>query len=63
MEKTDIGAAYGVKSPYLVSHEVLKKMKELESNPQVKPTHKTIRQYMHMVGVMFLYMRAVRTGS
>ena len=38
-------------------------MKEFEFNPQVKPMHKAIRQYMHMVGVMCLYIRAVRTGN
>ena len=37
-------------------------MQELESNPQVKHMHKKIRQYMHMVVVMCLYIRAVWTG-
>ena len=52
-----------IKSPHLESHDVLKKMKEFESNPQVKPMHIAIRQYMHMAGVMCLYIRAVGTGS
>ena len=42
----NIHAVNGVKSPHLESHEVLEKMKEFESNPQV---HKVIRQYIHMV--------------
>ena len=29
----------------------------------MKPLHKTIRLYMHMVGAMCLYIRAVRTGD
>ena len=32
--------------------------KEYESNPQVKPMHKATRQYMHLVGVICLYIRA-----
>ena len=58
----NIRAANGVKSPHLESHEVLEKIKEFESNPQVKPMHKATRQYMHMVCIMCLYIRAVRTG-
>ena len=46
----NVRAANGVKSAHLESHEVLEK--EYESNPQVKPMHKAIRQYMHMVGVL-----------
>ena len=46
----NIRAANGVRSPLLESHELLEK--EFESNPQVTPMHKAIRQYMHMVGVM-----------
>ena len=42
---------------------VLEKMKEFDSNPQVKPRHKAFRQYMHMVGVMCLHIRAVQTGN
>ena len=53
----------GVKSPHLVSHEVREKMKEFESHLQVKPMYKAIRQFMHMVGVMCLYIRAVWTGN
>ena len=56
----DICTANGVRSPHLESHEVLEK--EFESNPQVKPMHKAIRQYMHMVGVMCLYVRDARTA-
>ena len=37
-------------------------MKEFESNLQVKPMYKAIMQFMHMVGVMCLYIRAVWTG-
>ena len=48
----------GIRSPLL---EVLEK--EFESNPQVKPMHKAIRQYMHMVGVMCLYIRDARTAN
>ena len=51
----NIRAANGVRSPPLESHEVLEK--EFESYPKVKPMHKAIRQYMHMVGVMCLYIR------
>ena len=54
----NIRSAYGVKSPHLESHEVLEK--EFMSNPQVKPMHKATRQYMHMVGAMYLYIRDVR---
>ena len=54
-------AANGLKSPHLESYEVLEK--EFESKPQVKPMHKAIRQYMHMVGVMCLYIRDVRTAN
>ena len=50
----NIRAAKGFKSPHLESHEVLEKV--FESNPQVKPMHKVIRQYMHMVGVLCLYI-------
>ena len=57
----NIRAANGVRSPPLESHEVLEK--EFESNPQVKPTHKAIRQYMHMVGVMCLYIRYAQTAN
>ena len=57
----NIRAANGVRSPPLKSHEVLEK--EFESNPQVKPMHKAIRQYMHMVGVMCLYIRNARTAN
>ena len=53
--------ANGVKSPHLESHEVLEK--DFESNPQVKPMYNAIRQYMHMVGVMCLYIRDVLTAS
>ena len=59
----NICSANGVKSPHLELQYVLEKVKEFESNPQVKPLHKTIRLYMHMVGVMCLYIRAVRTGN
>ena len=59
----NICAANGVKSAHLESHVELEKMMEFESKPQVKPMHKAIRQYMHMVGVMCLYIRAVRTGN
>ena len=44
----NIRAANGIRSPPLELHEVLEKV--LESNPKVKPMHKAIRQYMHMVG-------------
>ena len=53
----NIRAANGVKNPHLESHEVLEK--EFESNPQVKSMHKA----MHMVGVMCLYIRDVRTAK
>ena len=33
---------------------VLEKIKEFDSNPEVKPIHKTIRQFLHMVRVMCL---------
>ena len=56
-------AANGVKSPHLQLHVVLEKMKEFESNPQVKSMLKAIRQLMHMVVVIGLYIRAVRTGN
>ena len=56
-------AANGVKSPHLQLYEVVEKMKEFESNPQVKSMLKAIRQYMHMVVDMGLYIRAVRTGN
>ena len=59
----NIRATDGVKSPHLESHEVLEKMKISESNPQVKPMHKAIRQYMHLVRAVCLYIRAVRTGN
>ena len=49
----NIRAANGVRSPPLESHEVHEE--EFEYNPQVKPMHKAIKQYMHMVGVMCLY--------
>ena len=62
MTYNNIRAVDGVKSPHLESHGVVEKMKEFESNPQVKPMHKATRQYMHMVGVMCLCIRAVRTG-
>ena len=52
----NIRAANGVKSIHLEAHEVLEKMKEFESNPQVKPMHKAISQYIHMV-------RALGTGN
>ena len=63
LQKTyhNIRAANGVKSPHLESHGVPEK--EIESNSQVKPMHKVIRQYMHMVGVMCLYIRDVRTAN
>ena len=57
----NIHATNGVRSPPLESHEVLEK--EFESNPKVKPMHKAIRQYMHMVGVMCLYIRDARTAN
>ena len=57
----NIRAANGVRSPPLESHEVLEK--EFESNPQVKPMHKAIRRYMHMVGVMCLYIRDAETAN
>ena len=38
-------------------------MKEFESNPQVKPMRKAISQYMHIVGVVCMYIKAVRTGN
>ena len=53
----NICAANGVKSPHLESYEVLEKMKEFESNPQVNPMHKAIRQSMFIVGVMCLYIK------
>ena len=59
----NIRAANGVKSTHLETHEVLEKMKEFESNPQVKPMHKDISQYIHMVGVRCLYIRALGTGN
>ena len=55
----NIRAANGFKIPHLESHETLEKMKEFDFNPQVKPIHKVTWQYMHMVGVMCLYIRAV----
>ena len=55
----NIRAGNDVKSPHLESHEVLEK--DFESNYQVKPMHKAIRQYMHRVGVMCLYIRDVWT--
>ena len=58
----NIHAANGVKSPHLQSFAVLEKMKEFESNSQVKPVHKATRQNMHMVGVMYLYIRAIEHG-
>ena len=54
-------AANCVRSPPLESHEVLEK--EFESNPKVKSMHKSIRQYMHMVGVTCLYIRDARTAN
>ena len=51
----NIRAADGVKSHHLESHEELEKMKECESNPQVKHMHKATRQYMHMVSYVFVY--------
>ena len=57
----NIHVANGVRSPPLESHEALEK--EFESNPQVIPMHKAIRQYMHMVGVMCLYIRVARTAN
>ena len=57
----NIRAANGVRSPPLESHKVLEK--EFESNPQVKPMHKAIRQYMHMVRVMCLYISDTRTAN
>ena len=57
----NIRAAYGVRSPPLESHEVLDK--EYESNPQVKHMHKAIRQYMHIVGVMCLFIGDARTAN
>ena len=59
----NIRAAYCAKSPYLESREVLEKMKEFESNPQGKPMHEAIGQYVRMVGVKCLYIRAVRTDN
>ena len=56
-------AANGVKSTYLESLEVFKKMKVFESNPQVKPMRKAISQHMHIVGAMCMYIRDVRTGN
>ena len=57
----NIRAANGVRGPPLELHEVLEK--EFQSNPQVKPMHKAIRQYMHMVGVMCLYIRDARPAN
>ena len=57
----NIRAANGVRSPPLKSHEVLEKGFEL--NPKVKPMHKAIRHFMHMVGVMCLYIRDARTAN
>ena len=57
----NIRAANDVRSPPLESNEVLEK--EFESNPLVKPMHKAIRRYMHMVGVMCLYIRDARTAN
>ena len=48
-------AANCVRRPPLELHEVLEK--EFESNPKVKSMHTAIRQYMHMVGVIGLYIR------
>ena len=59
----NIRAANGVKSPHLELQYALEKVKEFESNPQVKPLQKAIGLYMHMVGAMSLYIRAVRTGN
>ena len=36
---------------------------EFKSNPNVKPMHIAIWQYIHMVGVMYLYFRAVLAGN
>ena len=47
----NVRAANGNKSPHLESHKVLEKMKKFESNPNVKPMHIAIGQYIHMVGV------------
>ena len=38
-------------------------MKEFYSNTQVKSMHKAIRQYLHMVGVIRLNVRFVRTSN
>ena len=57
----NIRAANGVRGPPLESHEVLEK--EFESNPQVKPMHKAIGQYMHMVGDICLYIRDAQTAN
>ena len=56
-------AAYCAKNPYVESHEVLEKMKEFESNPQGKPMHEAISQYVRMVGVKCLYIIDVRTDN
>ena len=58
MTYLNIRAANGVKSPHLESYEVLEKMKEFESNTEVKPM--AVYAYGR---VMCLYIRAVRTGS
>ena len=57
----NIRAAYGVRNPPLELHEVIEK--EFESNPKVKSMHKAIRQYMHMGGVMCLYIRDAWTAK
>ena len=54
-------AANGVRGPPLELHKLLEK--EFEPNPQVKPMHKAIRQNMHMVGIMCLYIRVARTAN
>ena len=59
----NIRAANVIKRPHLESHGVLKKMKGFDSNPKGKPIHKAIGQYMHVIGVMCLYIRVVRTGD
>ena len=57
----NIRPANCIRSPPLESHEVLEK--EFESDPKVKSMQKAIRQYMHMVGVICLYIRDARTAN
>ena len=51
----NICAANGVKSPHLESHEVLEKMKEFESHPQVKRSGSICIWLELCVGILELY--------